>query len=261
MRRWALLLVLALLGSFAPREAAAGEPVWGKDLVAGKTFPLPFGIGVTYFAQDQDYRIDKLTLGVPGLPPIPTQFLKIENSIDEINAKFDAWLLPYLNVFGIAGHLNGDTKVDLSALPVPLPLPFTSLKINYDGEVYGVGVTLAGGTDHFFGSVTGIATNTQLSGDFDSSASAKVLTPRVGAYNDRGAIYAGAMYQKAEESHKGNIVLPFLGPVPFAVDLSQKDDWNWIAGGSWAFRPDWTLELEGGFGDRSHLNAAVTWRF
>jgi hypothetical protein len=88
-----------------------------------------------------------------------------------------------------------------------------------------------------------------------------VLTPRVGVYNQKGALYVGAMYQDAQEKHKGTIPLPFLGLVPFSVELSQKDDWNWVAGGSWAFRPDWTLEIEGGFGDRTHVDAAVTWRF
>jgi len=260
VRGFVVLLVVAAF--LTPALAAAGEPVWGKDLVAGKDFPMPFGIGVTYFTQDQDYIVDKLELGIPNFPPIPNSTLKIKNSIDEINAKLDAWLLPYLNVFGIAGHLDGTTDVDLTSVPGLVGLlPFTSLSIDYDGTVYGGGVVLAGGNDRFFASVTGIATRTNLSGDFDSSVKANVLTPRFGVHNSRGALYAGAMYLDAQEKHKGTVPIPFLGPVPFKVELSQKDDWNWVAGGSFAFTPRWVLELEGGFGGRDHVDAALTYRF
>jgi hypothetical protein len=266
VRRGALLLLLALVGTFAAGEAAAGEPVWGKDLVAGKPFPLPFGIGVTYFAQDQDYKIDKLTLGVPGLPPIPTQYLKIKNSIDEVNAKFDAWLLPYLNVFGLAGKLDGTTDVDFGAIQQAFQLPFSRIQIKYDGEVYGLGAVLAAGTDHYFGSLTAIGTNTSLSGDFDSSASAFVLTPRLGIHNLGGALYVGAMYQTATEEHKGTIALPLIQglppiPVPFDIKLKQKDDWNWLAGATLNLGPSWTLQGEAGFGNRDHVDVELCYRF
>lgn len=259
--------VVALLA--LPSLAAAGEPVWGKDLVAGKEFPLPFGIGLTYYAQDQDYAIDELVVGLPGFGALPAQFIRVENEIDEVNARFDAWLLPYLNVFGILGTLDGETRVDFSGLPVPLAsfgIPFDRITIDYDGEVYGVGVVLAGGTDRFFAALTAIATETSLSGDFDSSAKAFVVTPRFGIHGARGALFAGAMYQAAEESHRGTIALPLIPgappiPVPFAVELSQQDDWNWLVGGSYTLTPRWVLSAEGGFGDREHVDVAVTFRF
>jgi len=259
-RGFVVLLLAAAV--FTPALASAGEPVWGKDLVAGKDFPMPFGIGVTYFTQDQDYIVDKLEVGIPGFPPIPNSTLKIKNSIDELNGKLDAWLLPYLNVFGIAGHLDGTTDVDLSSVPgLAAVLPFTSLSIDYSGTVYGAGVVLAGGTDRFFGSLTGIATRTNLSGDFDSSVKANILTPRFGVHNYHGALYVGAMYLDAQEDHKGTVPIPFLGPVPFKVELSQKDDWNWVVGGGYSFTPNWVLELEAGFGGRDHVDAALTYRF
>lgn len=269
MRRSFRVALVASVALAAASAARAGEPVWGKEMVAGKEFPLPFGVGVTYFTQDQEYNLDKLTVGIPGLPGLPTQFIRVDNQIDEINAKLDVWLLPFLNVFGIAGQLDGETRVDLSRLPIPLSsfgIPFDRLTIEYEGEVYGGGLVLAGGTDRFFASVTTIATQTSLSGDFDSEASAFVVTPRAGIYDRRGALFAGAMYQAVEESHKGTIGLPLVPglppiPVAFGVELSQKEEWNWVVGGVLALGERWTLELEGGFGDRDHVNAAATWRF
>ncbi|MGH7858356.1 MAG: TonB-dependent receptor, partial [Candidatus Binatia bacterium] len=116
-------------------------------MVDSAEFPLPFGVSGVYFHQEQEYVIEKLTLGVPGLVGLPTNLLRIDNEIDETNAKFDAWLLPWLNVFGIAGKLDGETNVDFSALGPALQLPFTRLTIEYDGEVYGGGAVVAGGTD------------------------------------------------------------------------------------------------------------------
>lgn len=262
----AVVAVVAVLALALPTPALAGEPVWGKDLVAGKLFPLPFGVSAVYFSQDQDYVVDKLVLGVPGLPAIPDSLLRIENEIDETNVKLDAWLLPWLNVFGILGQLDGETTVDFAAIQPLLGLPFSSLRIDYDGEVYGLGAILAGGTDRLFGSLTAIATQTSLSGDFDSDAKAFVLMPRFGVYNRRGALYTGAMYQAAEESHQGSIALPiFPGApaiqVPFEVELSEEDEWNWLVGGTAALGEHWTLQLEGGFGDREHFDVELGFRF
>jgi len=255
-------LVVAL-----PSLAAAGEPVWGKDLVAGKTFPLPFGIGLTSYSQDQDYAIDKLVVGLPGFGALPSGLIRVDNEIDEVNARFDAWLLPYLNVFGILGTLDGETRVDFTALPLAsLGIPFERVTIDYEGEVYGAGVVLAGGTERLFAALTAIATETNLSGDFDSSAKAVVVTPRFGFHCPRGALFAGAMYQGVEESHRGTIGLPLipgapLVQVPFEVELSQQDDWNWLVGGSYSFTPHWVFSAEGGFGDREHVDVALTYRF
>jgi len=266
VRRIAVAAVVVVLAVAVAAPAAAGEPVWGKDLVAGKPFPLPFGVSAVYFSQEQEYVIDRLVIGVPGFPAIPAGQLAIENEIDEVNGKLDAWLLPWLNVFALAGQLDGTTEVDFSSVQVLLGLPFRSIEIDYDGEVYGVGAVFAGGSERLFGSLTAIATQTSLSGDFESDAEAFVAMPRFGYYNRHGAVYVGAMYQQAEESHAGTIALAlFPGlpafPVPFEVDLSQKDDWNWLAGGTLAFGERWTLQVEGGFGDREHVDVEIGFRF
>ena len=264
MRR-SLVVSLVCLASSALSGAAfaAGGPIWGKDMVQGD-FPPPFGISAVYFSQEQEYEVEKLTVGVPGFQNLPTDLLQIDNEIDEINAKFDVWLLPYLNVFGILGTLDGQTDVDFSALGPAVP--FSRVSIDYDGEVYGGGAVLAGGVNHFFGSLTLIATTTSLSGDFESSADALVLTPRFGLFNRYGSIYVGAMYQEVTEEHEGTIGLPLIPglppiPVPFEVELVQKDDWNWVVGATAALGKSWTLQAEGGFGDREHIDIELGFRF
>lgn len=267
MRRFgAVVVVLLVFVLTGPSPVTAGEPVWGKDLVAGKRFPLPFGVSAVYFDQDQEYVVDRLTLGVPGLPPIPSSLLEIDNGIEEVNAKFDAWLFPYLNVFAIAGQLDGQTDVNFAQIQPLLGLPFSTLSIDYDGDVFGLGAVLAGGTDRWFGSLTAIATQTSLEGDFDSDVDATVLTPRVGVHGPRGALYLGAMHLDATEKHSGTIPLPLIPglpafPVPFEVELSQKEDWNWLVGGVLALGERWTVQVEAGFEGRDHVDVELGYRF
>ncbi len=266
MRRSIVVGLVLVAAAAFPCVASAGEPVWGKEMVESANFPAPFGISAVYFGQQQDYEVESLSLGIPGFGGFPTDLLKIDNEIDEINAKFDAWLLPWLNVFAIAGQLDGETKVEFPQIPGAFPLPFSTIRIQYDGEVFGAGAVIAGGTDRFFGSLTTIFTNTSLSGDFDSSADAFVVSPRLGIHNQVGALYAGAMYQEANEEHKGTIGLPLIPglppiPVPFDVQLRQKDDWNWLVGGTVALGSHWTLQAEGGFGDREHVDLELGYRF
>ncbi|HSM14159.1 MAG TPA: hypothetical protein VLA66_08825 [Thermoanaerobaculia bacterium] len=242
-----------------PGIARAEGPLFGKDLAAGHQLPLPFGIGLTVYSQNQEYTLDSLSVGVPGFENLPLDALGIDNRLHELNVKFDAWLFPFLNVFALGGRLDGKTVVDFS--DAGLPIPIGRVTINYDGEVYGGGATGVFGTERVFGSLTAVWTQSSLSGDFDSEAEAFVLSPRFGLVGGRGSVWLGAMYQQADEKHSGRIAIPFVGVVPFAVELSQKDDWNGLIGAQVGLDEHWFLELEGGFGSRTAATMTTSFRF
>jgi hypothetical protein len=253
---WAVcVLSLALFAS----PSVAGGPPFAADLAGGKELPLPWGIGFTYYDLSQDYAIDRLALGIPGFDNLPLDRLEIDNEISSYTLKFDVWLLPFLNAFGIVGQIDGETDVDFR--PLPLPIPLSQVEIEYDGDVYGGGITLAGGGEVWFVSATTIFTETSLDGDFESAVQSLVVMPRVGLYNRLGSVWVGAMYLETEENHRGVVDLPFLGPVPFEVDLVQEDDWNTLVGAQAHLGEHWDLELEAGFGDRETLSGTVTFRF
>lgn len=258
-RRFARAAVAFVAGLGFASLVVAGGPPWGASLAQGRQLPLPFGAGLTVYHQDQDYALDSLALGVPGFDDIPLDAIAIDNQITEYNLKLDLWVLPFLNVFAIYGNLDGETDVDFSALPISLPLG--RIAILYDGDVVGGGLTLAGGGDRWFASLTGVYTDSNLQGDFDSSATSLVVMPRVGLHDERGSIWVGTMYQTTEEKHQGTIALPFLGPVPFRVKLQQQDEWNALAGVHAALAEHWALELEGGFGARQHATLTIDYRF
>ena len=251
------LSVVTVLG--AVPAARAGGPPFAASLAAGKKLPLPYGIGITVYDQRQDYALDSLVLGIPGFDNVPLDRLAIDNRITDYNVQMDVWLFPFLNVFGLVGTIDGSTEVDFSQLQLPFPLG--KIAIDYDGTVYGGGLTLAAGGDIWFTSLTGVATRADLSGDFDSSANSLVVMPRLGLHNDRGSVWIGAMYLDTKEKHQGTIELPFLGPVPFEVKLKQKEQWNALAGIQANMGERWTLNLEGGFGARQSVSATAAWRF
>jgi len=253
-----VMVVVAMLAG-AGRGTAGEGSVWGSQWVGGQQLPKTFGIGLTVYEQRQAYKLDRLTIGIPGFDNLPLDRLEIDNRIREVDGQFDAWLLPFLNVMLIGGEIDGRTVVDFRNLSLPFPLD--RVTVDYTGEVYGGGVNFAGGNERIFGSVYTLWTRTNLSGDFDSEADAFVVMPRFGLHDERGAVWLGAMYQQTDEHHAGIIALPFVGRVPFSVELSQKHDWNGLVGIHAALDAHFNLELEGGFGDRRSASATVTWRF
>jgi hypothetical protein len=261
MRHGRLLVVVAsaALALLVAGPLAAGQgPVWSVGGVDPSKLPMTFGISVDVYGQTQDYDLDRLSFSLPGLAVDPSQ-ISIDNSIGEANVKFDAWLLPFLNLFGIVGSVQGKTDVDFSHLQ--LPVPVGRLRINYDGAVYGVGVTLAGGGERWFASLTGLQTESNLSGDFDSDVSTLVVMPRVGLHDERGSFWIGAMYQKNEEKHKGTINIAPFGRVGFDVTLADKTAVNFLIGAEAALTEHWRLEVEGGISGRRSAEVGLSYRF
>jgi hypothetical protein len=268
--------------------AGQADPLFGKGMAGDRDLPRAFGLGIDYFNMDQPYQIDNLSLDCPpGDPQDPifqfcqgllqsllpvvgnTSSIIVENEIEHVDLKVDLWLLPFLNVFGIWGNIDGRTTVDLRNIDAPLPPALNVLNIRYDGDVYGGGLVLAVGGDKWFASLTGTYTDTDLSGSFESSVEAIAIQPRIGVRaTETTEIWIGGFFLDAEEKHSGTIPLD-LGiagpgvsiPIEFAVDLSQEEDFNFSLGLHSMFSEHWEATVEVGGGDRSTVLANVTYRF
>ena len=145
--------------------SAQADALFGNDMAGDRRLPRTWGIGIDYFSMDQPYQIDGLSFFPPVLPITDPSLLDVNNETDVIDLKIDVWVLPFLNLFGIYGQIDGDTTVDLSSLGLPLPPDVQTLRIAYDGDVYGGGAVLAFGGDKWFGSVTATFTDTSIGGD------------------------------------------------------------------------------------------------
>jgi hypothetical protein len=263
MHRFALvLLLLSSLPALA--QESSGEPLFMKHLVEGQTFFEPWGIGLDFFTMEQDYKIESLQFVLPGVDLEDPSKIGVTNELQHYDLKLDAWITPFLNVFGLIGRVDADTYVDLSQVPVTgLPFNLGTLPVSYDGTVYGLGLNLVYGTDRWFAALNNTWTDANLSGDFDSSVQSFAAQPRLGLIFGGWSVWAGGMYLDTEESHSGTIVLPVPGlpPVPFSVELASLEHWNYAVGVARVFSPKAHLSLELGFGDRDHTLFNFTYRF
>ena len=271
----------SLDGASAAVATAQADALFGNDMAGDRKLPRTWGIGFDYFEMSQPYQIDSLSL-TDNIGPVIVDLgsilapdpsvLDIENEIRHNDIKIDVWVLPFLNVFGIYGRIDGETHINLSSLGLPLPPQTNSLTVDYDGDVFGGGIVLAFGGDKWFGSVTATATDTSLGGDFKSSVSATTIQPRVGLrFGDHTEVWLGGYMLDAEEKHSGTIDLDLglvggMLPVDaqdavFAVDLSQQKDFNFSIGTHMMLSEAWEATIEVGAGDRRTALANFTYRF
>lgn len=259
----ALLLLIPLTAS---AQESSGGPLFMKHLLGDREFFEPWGVGVDYFAMEQDYKIQSLQFDLPGVGIGDPSLIEVTNELRHIDLKLDVWVTPFLNVFGLIGKVDADTYVDLSKVPVAgLPVSLPTLPVAYDGTVYGIGFNLLYGTDRWFAALSNTWTDANLSGDFDSSVKTLSSQPRVGLIFNKTSIWLGGMYLDTEEKHSGTIMLPIPGiplpPVPFNVELESMEAWNYAIGFGHVFSPKAHFSLELGFGDRNHTLANFTYRF
>jgi len=262
-------------------------PIWGqKAREMGYDLPLPFGAGANLVLMDQGLDIRNVKIGI-GDPIFEIEDFGLSDARAHdtaITVRLDMWLLPFANIYGIFGSINGQSELDLdinkiaSNIPIPgLPPIFepgktVDLNIDYNGTTYGGGMTLAGGYKDFFASVDGNYTYSDID-LVDGDIKTWTISPRLGLLVDspevKGslAFWVGAMYMKYKQTVTDDINLrefdPRLPPVQINYELDVKNDepWNFIFGGQWEITKRWQVMAEGGVGDRKQLILGAFFRF
>jgi len=264
MRTLFVVLIFLLPMTVHAEEPVSKGPLFMKDLVDEGDFFNPWGVGFDIFTMHQNYTIKSLQFQLPGAGDIDPSLIKVKNDVQDYDIKLDVWVTPFLNVFGLVGRVNAHTYVDLGGVVIPgLPVSLGTLPVSYDGTVYGGGANLVYGTKKWFAALNNTWTNTNVSGDFDSSARSFTIQPRLGVIVNDWTLWGGGMWLDTTEKHKGEISLgvPGLPPVPFNVELETAKKWNYAVGvgkmfGKWAM-----MYFELGFGDRKHTLFNFTYRF
>lgn len=262
----------------------SGLPIWGAEAEArGYQIPLPFGIGATGYSARQPVDILDLQLGRNGNPPRSvTNFLQI-NRVDtaqqNLSAKFDVLVFPFLDVYGILGYTKGTTKglIQVPADPILDIIEPRQLQLNaaFHGPTYGAGFTLQGGfkvNDWHDLTAIGVAdwnrTKTNLSFENETLIAgtkpvATVFSARVGLHaiadaSMGGAIWIGAMHQSIQQTVAGSVANTDL---QFVVVQTPTQPWNTLLGGLVEFGKKGYVLLEGGVGERKSILAAGVYRF
>jgi hypothetical protein len=251
-------------------------PIWGKAACErGYVLPRPFGISVGYMHQDQPFDVnDVFVNGVDVKTPGVAVVNEVQNEESTYTLRFDAWILPFWNVYGILGRTDGEAEGPLEInldpiFPVLCGLPGnncaidTTFRIKYEADVTGWGTTVAGGYKDFFGMID----YNRTSADLDISitdAKATVISSRIG-WNGKiggftGVLWLGAMYQDIAQTL--DLIIDIGDDnLLVSIDQSTQVPWNYLVGGQWDINRSFAVLLELGFGDRKSQMLNLTYRF
>ena len=277
----------------APAEPAATEegrwsdflPI-NKEMAGDADLPLPFGIGVTILNQKQDMKTNSISVTainpivaaidvavVTGNPLDPTQSTtidltanKVETDVDAKLLRLDAWVLPFLNVYGIVGEVEGDNKVigASHATSAAVTAALTNFPaISYEGDVHGIGGILAFARDRWWATLDYSYTEADLTISA-SEITTKTFSPRIGTTGKlgdmNGLIWIGGMHQKVDEKQIGTA--PFgAATVNYDVNQEALKEWNYLLGGSISLSEELEIAIEAGLGDRESFMGSLSFRF
>ena len=248
--------LLATLAAPASPQDAGSDPAPTTGVTPGRKLPFlahlatdrgielprPFGAGAVYYYVSRDIKVTDVRVGLDGAPPASTgEFAQFSttSSVHNFNAKFDVWLLPFVNVYAIAGVVSNQSQTTVEVL-LPSPKPGgevrrrrVTIPTSLDGSVGGLGTTLAGGYRHFFGALDINAAQADLG--FDDRFKAVVTSLRAGWHGKAGdrtlRIWGNVTYWDTFATASGTIADPDgAGTLRFEVDQGPLHPWTWGAG-------------------------------
>lgn len=248
--------------------------------------------GISVMGVDQKEKGDLKSASVNGIeiggkiPNANVDFLNPHNM--EVDAKVqlvkvDYFILPFLNIYGIAGKLEAEAKFDLGrgsfnfdstgnklhdmilggvADKISGTMPENlHIKQKSEGKLFGGGALIAGEYKKVFTSLQYTYTKIEMDGDV-AAKSAEVAAGRLGyvMYRDSNysiTPYLGASYQKTDSKISGVIPSTTLN-YKFQMDLEELTP---SAGVFTVIKNNFTVLLEYSFGDRKTLAIDLGYRF
>lgn len=261
----------------------------------GFELPRPYGAQLIGYWQEQDLILDNLSLSIDGGEYQDIDFVDfgiptVENTTAQ--AKLDAWLLPFMNVYVSLGQFTGDGTIPLAVEGRDL-LDFLGLgrlcgggvlepafcsriltavaEPEYNGDAVAMGMNLAMGWSDYFVTlpISYAWTDVDI---INETVTAWNISPRIGylhEFRNAGsiALYTGATWLKAEVDLSGTVVFDTPGSgiaeigdqttLDFVIRQSNRDRWNYLLGFNWELSRAWSLQAEVGFGG-SRENAIVS---
>ncbi len=199
-------------------------PILGQKVrELGQDLPYPMGGMFNFIHQQTRLELTSLKVGFGDLPLTELDFVTfdpIENVGNVYNFRFDNWILPFLNVYGIYAYGNGTAEI-----PMTFPIQY-DIKTSPVVSTFGGGIVLAYGIKNFFG-----AYNLNLSWSntsaLDDLVYGRVQSIRVGRiFNLKKryhsiSISVGAQKQVVDRLSAGQIT---FGDIFDNLDQSHLDD-------------------------------------
>ena len=240
----------------------------------GIELPKPFGVGVVYYYLDRSIAIRDVRVGRNGETPVSVSdfaHLGSASRVNNANLKFDVWLLPFLNVYAIAGHIWNESTTDIDiTLPPILPggaprQHQLTVPTEMEGSVGGLGITLAGGYGPLFFAADVNGARADLG--FDDRFKAVVTSIRGGWHGKAGSrplrVWMNATYWDTFTTVTGTVPDPDGGTLSFEVDQGPAEPWTFGVGASYSAKPWLELSLDTGsdFHDGWYVAVVPVFRF
>jgi hypothetical protein len=232
-----------------PTSASAPQPesrrmlpfLADEAIKRGYDLPLPFGAGLILTGLgNRKIDVTDVRVGLENPPRSVSNFLQLGATSDVFNAnlKFDAWVLPFLDVYALVGYVrNHSTSDALITVPAPGPVPGNlqfekQIETNLDGVVGGVGLAVATGYKNFFLVLDASFIQSDLG--FDNAFKATIATVRAGY---RGRIrdmplqmWLGVGNWDTAATASGHTDLGSLGQLTFEADQRPHSRWMYDVG-------------------------------
>jgi hypothetical protein len=248
---------------------------WFEELVGdeGMDLPLPYGVGVFVVAMERDIEVQDVTVQFLNRPPesvADRANFAVSNQTRSIAARFDAWVLPFLNVYALAGEATTDTS--LRALITierpngdPLEVEITD-DSRVDGPMGALGLTAVVGGDAWFAMAD--ANYTYAETDlFDEEIRAWLYSGRLGWHGATAwgpaRVWGGLFYMDSERTLTITEEYPIIGTTEIRVTQRPVNPLTYQLGASVTLNRHWDLLVEAGsnFDDAHMLVMSASYRF
>lgn len=266
VRLFALFLaVVAVMGGVPCRAQdaavngggdAAGFSPWQRGWYEDQGIELPrrFGVALNFISMERDIEVTDVTIKVGSRPPesiADRASFDVSNRTTLSMARLDAWVLPFLDLYIMAGQTRTDTSMVASfeiAPPVGDPIPVVvEQNSRVNGPLYGGGATLVVGHGAFFAMLDANYARSDLE-LFDGTIDALLLSGRVGWFRDTGLgqwrVWTGVMVLKSSRTLTITTDLPVFGQAKVEVEQRPVNPTTLELGGSLSINRRWDVLVE-----------------
>ena len=213
-------------------------PIWGQKVTDKNIdLQLPFGLNVNYVYNQMTLELTHFSMNFYDgknlddiINPGTLNFTETVATAQGVNVRADAWVLPFLNIYGMYSKNSGSTKVSFQPQVVEhnlgpngnmkeiktLENPIELDPVMFSTNTGGVGATTVYGWDDYFISVDGNMT-WSTSDLLEETVTFFVGSARVGrrvAFKNgmKLSFYFGAMYRDFvnKENNTGSLGVPEL---------------------------------------------------
>lgn len=247
---------------------------WARQ--RGIDLPLPFGISANYIFMSRDVDITDVTVEFLNRAPESindfTSFA-VRNNTSVAAVKFDAWVLPLLNIYVSAGYANTNANMNAHIIidrPI-LPLEPVELDIEtqtkVQGPYLGIGSTLVAGYENWFvmadanyGKTWPDEVNNSI--DFTFLSARSGFSGKLGQ-NNSIKVWLGAAYLYSTTTLEIKVPSEVLDEVTVRIEQHPVNPWTFHSGFMITLddRFDFMAELGTNFKDASISVLNVSYRF